>query len=94
LAVLTHKRTLSVGVKVEGILRQSADVEEVKRRVRDYEKGHFLLLEILFFLSGITMFGVWQCLVKLINELSFSLCFHKIIYECCDNVHKLHFCLL
>nr|CAB3501374.1 unnamed protein product [Digitaria exilis] len=27
------------GVKVEGILRQSADVEEVKRRVRDYEKG-------------------------------------------------------
>jgi hypothetical protein len=24
---------------VEGILRQSADVEEVKRRVRDYEKG-------------------------------------------------------
>ncbi|RLM54543.1 rho GTPase-activating protein REN1-like [Panicum miliaceum] len=27
------------GVKVEGILRQSADVEEVKRRVRDYEMG-------------------------------------------------------
>ncbi|KAL6606442.1 hypothetical protein ACP70R_042095 [Stipagrostis hirtigluma subsp. patula] len=27
------------GVKVEGVLRQSADVEEVKRRLRDYEKG-------------------------------------------------------
>ncbi|XP_035815825.1 rho GTPase-activating protein REN1 isoform X10 [Zea mays] len=27
------------GIKVEGILRQSADVEEVKRRIRDYEKG-------------------------------------------------------
>ncbi|AQL02704.1 Rho GTPase activation protein (RhoGAP) with PH domain [Zea mays] len=27
------------GVKVEGILRQSADVEEVKRRIQDYEKG-------------------------------------------------------
>ncbi|XP_062227812.1 rho GTPase-activating protein REN1-like isoform X2 [Phragmites australis] len=27
------------GVKVEGILRQSADVEEVKHRLRDYEKG-------------------------------------------------------
>ncbi|KAJ1257527.1 hypothetical protein BS78_10G002900 [Paspalum vaginatum] len=27
------------GVKVEGVLRQSADVEEVKRRVHDYEKG-------------------------------------------------------
>ncbi|KAK3131384.1 hypothetical protein QOZ80_6AG0505710 [Eleusine coracana subsp. coracana] len=27
------------GIKVEGILRQSADVEEVKRRLRDYEKG-------------------------------------------------------
>ncbi|KAJ8446853.1 hypothetical protein Cgig2_016163 [Carnegiea gigantea] len=26
-------------VKVEGILRQSADVEEVERRVRDYEQG-------------------------------------------------------
>lgn len=27
------------GVKVEGILRQAADVDEVERRVRDYEKG-------------------------------------------------------
>ncbi|XP_038984902.1 rho GTPase-activating protein 7-like isoform X3 [Phoenix dactylifera] len=27
------------GIKVEGILRQSADVEEVKRRVKDYEQG-------------------------------------------------------
>ncbi|URD89596.1 pleckstrin domain-containing [Musa troglodytarum] len=27
------------GIKVEGILRQSADVEEVKRRVREYEQG-------------------------------------------------------
>ncbi|XP_072991261.1 rho GTPase-activating protein 7-like isoform X3 [Typha latifolia] len=27
------------GIKVEGILRQSADVEEVERRVRDYEQG-------------------------------------------------------
>uniref|UniRef100_A0A453IH02 PH domain-containing protein n=1 Tax=Aegilops tauschii subsp. strangulata TaxID=200361 RepID=A0A453IH02_AEGTS len=30
------------GCKGEGILRQSADVEEVKRRFRDYEKGDFL----------------------------------------------------
>ncbi|KAL7084637.1 hypothetical protein ACP275_14G234000 [Erythranthe tilingii] len=27
------------GIKVEGILRQSADVEEVERRVREYEQG-------------------------------------------------------
>ncbi|KAL5558521.1 hypothetical protein UlMin_034732 [Ulmus minor] len=27
------------GVKVEGILRQAADVDEVERRVRDYEQG-------------------------------------------------------
>ncbi|GAB2290785.1 Rho GTPase-activating protein ren1 [Dionaea muscipula] len=27
------------GVKVEGILRQAADVEEVERRVREYEQG-------------------------------------------------------
>jgi len=31
------------GAKVEGILRQSADVEEVKRRVQDYELGWFFL---------------------------------------------------
>lgn len=30
------------GTKVEGILRQSADVEEVERRVQDYEQGSFL----------------------------------------------------
>ncbi|GJN01173.1 hypothetical protein PR202_ga18418 [Eleusine coracana subsp. coracana] len=32
-------KPLFAGIKVEGILRQSADVEEVKRRLRDYEKG-------------------------------------------------------
>ena len=54
-ALLSHthkKKTLSVGVKVEGILRQSADVEEVKRRVRDYEKGDFFLLNHLFCYLG------------------------------------------
>lgn len=30
---------LLTGVKVEGILRQAADVDEVERRVRDYEQG-------------------------------------------------------
>jgi hypothetical protein len=29
----------STGTKVEGILRQSADVEEVDRRVQEYEQG-------------------------------------------------------
>lgn len=29
----------SLGTKVEGILRQSADVEEVDRRVQEYEQG-------------------------------------------------------
>lgn len=29
------------GTKVEGILRQSADVEEVDRRVQEYEQGIF-----------------------------------------------------
>jgi hypothetical protein len=27
------------GTKIEGILRQSADVEEVDRRVQEYEQG-------------------------------------------------------
>lgn len=30
----------STGTRVEGILRQSADVEEVDSRVRDYEQGN------------------------------------------------------
>ncbi|RZR94549.1 hypothetical protein BHM03_00023250 [Ensete ventricosum] len=34
----------SKGIKVEGILRQSADVEEVKRRVREYEQGMFAFI--------------------------------------------------
>ena len=51
--VLTHtKNPLSVGVKVEGILRQSADVEEVKRRIRDYEKGDFFGLNLFFSYLG------------------------------------------
>lgn len=29
----------SAGTKVEGILRQSADVEEVDRRVQEYDQG-------------------------------------------------------
>lgn len=33
---------LPTGTKVEGILRQSADVEEVERRVQEYEQGIFL----------------------------------------------------
>jgi len=40
------------GVKVEGILRQSADVEEVKRRIQDYEKGDFFGLNLLFSYLG------------------------------------------
>lgn len=30
---------VSSGTKIEGILRQSADVEEVERRVQEYEQG-------------------------------------------------------
>lgn len=29
------------GVRVEGVLRQAADVDEVYRRVREYEQGLF-----------------------------------------------------
>lgn len=40
------------GIKVEGILRQSADVEEVERRVQDYEQGTYLgLINYISFLS-------------------------------------------
>lgn len=33
------KASNPTGIKVEGILRQSADVEEVERRVQEYEQG-------------------------------------------------------
>ncbi|KAH7524768.1 hypothetical protein FEM48_Zijuj06G0154300 [Ziziphus jujuba var. spinosa] len=33
------------GVKVEGILRQAADVDEVEKRVRDYEQEQYLSLD-------------------------------------------------
>jgi len=39
---------VKTGVGVEGILRQSADVEDVERRVRDYEQGLFFLYFSLF----------------------------------------------
>lgn len=32
-------RHVFAGTKVEGILRQAADVEEVDRRVQEYEQG-------------------------------------------------------
>jgi phage-related minor tail protein len=35
---------LWTGTKIEGILRQSADVEEVERRVQEYEQGTYKLL--------------------------------------------------
>ena len=36
------------GVRVEGILRQSADVDEVEKRVHDYEQGtSIFFLELL-----------------------------------------------
>jgi len=30
---------INTGAKVEGILRQAADVEDVENRVREYEQG-------------------------------------------------------
>lgn len=56
------------GTKVEGILRQSADVEEVERRVQDYEQGPFCLS--CYFI--IFWFCVW---VFLFNLGGVSLCF-------------------
>lgn len=39
-----------LGVKVEGILRQAADVDDVERRVREYEQGlcEFDLVSVTF----------------------------------------------
>lgn len=35
------------GVRVEGILRQAADVENVERRIREYEQGMFTAIQFL-----------------------------------------------
>ena len=37
--ILLLRSFVSSGTKIEGILRQSADVEEVERRVQEYEQG-------------------------------------------------------
>lgn len=37
--IFSHMIFFSTGTKVEGILRQAADVEEVDRRVQEYEQG-------------------------------------------------------
>lgn len=39
---------------MEGILRQSADVEDVERRVRDYEQGSFIIVFIFVFLDVVS----------------------------------------
>lgn len=37
-----HSTFFLPGVKVEGILRQAADVDDVERRIREYEQGLYL----------------------------------------------------
>lgn len=39
------------GTKVEGILRQSADVEEVDSRVQEYEQGNSIVQHYILLLS-------------------------------------------
>ncbi|KAG9458133.1 hypothetical protein H6P81_002641 [Aristolochia fimbriata] len=54
------------GVKVEGILRQSADVEEVDRRVQEYEQGK------TEFASGEDAHVVGDCVKHVLRELPSS----------------------
>ncbi|GAB2271411.1 hypothetical protein Dimus_006249 [Dionaea muscipula] len=54
------------GVKVEGILRQAADVEEVERRVREYEQGK------IEFSPGEDAHIVADCVKHVLRELPSS----------------------
>lgn len=85
---------LFLGVKVEGILRQSADVEEVKRRIQDYEKGDFFGLNLLFSYLGYLrlVFGSLYFNLKIICLLHYV--FIQIFYEGHNNVWELYFYLL
>lgn len=38
------RKNYILGVKTEGILRQAADVEDVERRIQEYEKGWLVCL--------------------------------------------------
>lgn len=58
-----HKSTcnfisLHAGVKIEGILRQAADVDDVEHRIREYEQGllHVFYLFFFFLISGTVNF--------------------------------------
>lgn len=57
---------IPIGTKVEGILRQSADVEEVERRVQEYEQGIYCIqvLTICFIDDG-NLFGFACWIVRL-----------------------------
>jgi hypothetical protein len=48
---LTERLT---GIKVEGILRQAADVDDVEHRIKEYEQGKFI--QISFVLSKLVLF--------------------------------------
>jgi hypothetical protein len=48
---LTERLT---GIKVEGILRQAADVDDVEHRIKEYEQGKFI--QISFVLSKPVLF--------------------------------------
>ncbi|XP_020268586.1 rho GTPase-activating protein 7-like, partial [Asparagus officinalis] len=54
------------GIKVEGILRQSADVEEVDRRVREYEQG------MTEFTSDEDAHVIGDCIKHVLRELPSS----------------------
>ncbi|GAB2232249.1 hypothetical protein Drorol1_Dr00011278 [Drosera rotundifolia] len=62
------------GVKVEGILRQAADVDEVERRVREYEQGK------TEFLPGEDAHVVADCVKHVLRELPSS----PVPASCCN----------
>lgn len=56
---LTVYDVSTTGTKVEGILRQSADVEEVDHRVQEYEQGIFSFqLDDYFRISTYLLFWI------------------------------------
>lgn len=63
------------GTKVEGILRQAADVEEVDHRVQEYEQGICLLLQmfLLFVIEELLLLSLCYFAVHMPFKLRLSL---------------------
>jgi hypothetical protein len=58
--LIEFNKYYKIGARVEGILRQAADVDDVERRVREYEQG-LCFCSLIFWLDFASIFDYIAC---------------------------------